>query len=183
MTTHDNRPSTSTTRPVRPIAPDDAAHGAAANPVDIRPGAGGDGGATVASHPVTPVSGAMDHPRLSTRATGNHGELLAAEHLVAMGMEVVARNWRISQFGLRGELDLVALDHVNAVVVIVEVKTRRGEGFGGPLGAVDRRKRGQLRRLALAFLSQARLPYHEVRFDVVGVRLDTRHLHHVVDAL
>lgn len=116
-------------------------------------------------------------------ATGSHGEQLAVEHLSSLGMEVLARNWRISQGDLRGELDIVALDHLNGIVVFVEVKTRRGEGFGGPLGAIDGRKRAQLRRLAMAFMGQARLPYREVRFDVVGVRLDTRHLHHVVDAL
>ncbi len=119
----------------------------------------------------------------SQATTGSVGEQLAAEHLAAMGMEVVARNWRINQADLRGELDIVALDHLNALVVIVEVKTRRGQGFGGPLGAVDARKRARLRRLAMAFMAQAQLPYREVRMDVIGVRLDTRHLHHVVAAL
>ena len=121
--------------------------------------------------------------RPTTERTGGHGETLACEHLATLGLEVVARNWRISEDGLRGELDVVALDHVNGLVVFVEVKTRRGSGFGGPLAAVDHRKVAKLRRLAMAFMAQARLPYREVRFDVVGVRLDTRHLHHVVDAL
>lgn len=98
-------------------------------------------------------------------------------------MEIIARNWRVAAQEVRGELDVVALDHDRALVVIVEVKTRTGGGFGGALAAVDRRKRRRLRRLAMAFVSQAQLPYREVRFDVIGVRLDTRHLHHVMDAL
>lgn len=98
-------------------------------------------------------------------------------------MEVVARNWRIADGDLRGELDLVALDHDAACVVVVEVKTRRGGGWGGPLAAVGRRKQVTLRRLAMAFMVRADLPYRDVRIDVVGVRLDTRHLHHVKNAL
>lgn len=98
-------------------------------------------------------------------------------------MEVVARNWRVADGDLRGELDLVALDHQSGCVVVVEVKTRRGGGWGGPLAAVGHRKQVTLRRLATAFVVAADLPYHQLRIDVIGVRLDTRHLHHVVDAL
>ncbi len=115
--------------------------------------------------------------------TGDHGETLAAEHLAALGLEVVARNWRISDGDLRGELDLVALDHDQGCVVVVEVKTRRGSGWGGPLAAIDGRKQARLRRLARAFVSRSELPYRRVRIDVIGVRLDTRHLHHVMHAL
>lgn len=122
-------------------------------------------------------------PSAGRAATGDHGETLAAEHLADLGMEVVARNWRVADGDLRGELDLVALDHDAGCVVVVEVKTRRGGGWGGPLAAVGRRKQVALRRLAIAFMVRADLPYRDVRIDVVGVRLDTRHLHHVKDAL
>ncbi len=117
------------------------------------------------------------------RRVGDHGETLAAEHLASRGLEVVARNWRIAAGDLRGELDLVALDHRAGCVVVVEVKTRRGAGWGGPLAAVGHRKQATLRRLAMAFMVDADVPYHQVRIDVIGVRLDTRHLHHVVGAL
>lgn len=102
---------------------------------------------------------------------GARGERLAAEHLAADGLEVVARNWRLTAGGLRGELDLVALDHAHAQVVICEVKTRRDDAFGGPLAAVTHTKQVRLRRLAGAFLTAARLPYRRARFDVVGVWL------------
>lgn len=121
--------------------------------------------------------------RPGPRRVGEHGETLAAEHLTSLGMELIARNWRVAAGELRGELDLVALDHVGACVVVVEVKTRRGGGWGGPLAAVGTRKQATLRRLATAFVVGARLPYHHVRIDVIGIRLDTRHLHHVVAAL
>lgn len=116
--------------------------------------------------------------------TGAVGEQLACDLLTHLGLEVVARNWRISAGELRGELDVVALDHDTRTVVMIEVKTRRGGGFGGPLAAVTPRKQAKIRRLAVAFLMAADLPYHQVRFDVVAVRLDhdPPHLDHIVEA-
>ena len=104
--------------------------------------------------------------------TGAAGEDLAARWLTAQGLQVVARNWRIAHGDLRGEIDIVALDHRARLVVVVEVKTRRGDGFGGALAAVTPRKQAKIRRLAVAFLVAADLPYRRVRFDVVAVRLD-----------
>lgn len=123
--------------------------------------------------PHRPVHG--DAPRAPVPAhqrTGAIGEDLAARHLAAQGLEVVARNWRVARGDLRGELDLVALDHDARTVVVVEVKTRRGDGFGGALAAVTPRKQARIRRLAVAFLVDAQLPYRQVRLDVVAVRLD-----------
>ncbi len=139
-----------------------------------------------AADPTTHEAG-VDHLGATSpdprRRVGDHGEVLAADHLESLGMEVVARNWRIAEGDLRGELDLVALDHEAGCVVVVEVKTRRGGGWGGPLAAVGAHKQATLRRLALAFVVQADLPYRDLRIDVIGVRLDTRHLHHLKAAL
>lgn len=104
--------------------------------------------------------------------TGQVGEDLAADFLASVGVEVVARNWRLSTGEVRGELDLVGLDHDAGLVVVCEVKTRRGDGFGGPLAAVTARKQAKIRSLAVALLAGGELPYRRVRFDVVGVRLD-----------
>lgn len=120
---------------------------------------------------------ARPHPLDDHAATplGRHGEVVAAAHLEADdGLEVVARNWRLTRGELRGELDLVALDHAVGLVVVVEVKARRDDTFGGPLVAVTRRKQQQVRRLTAALLPEAGLPYRRVRFDVVGVWLPDR---------
>jgi putative endonuclease len=96
---------------------------------------------------------------------GRAGEERAARHLIARGYEILARNWRAAE----GELDLVA--RCASHVVVVEVKTRRSDGFGDPLAAVDRRKRSRLRRLALAWClahpgeSRGR----PLRIDVIGI--------------
>lgn len=79
---------------------------------------------------------------------GRHGEDAAARLLTSEGLTLVARNWRCGE----GELDLVAVD--GADLVIVEVKTRSSELYGHPLEAVDGRKRRRLLRLAVAWAAE-----------------------------
>jgi putative endonuclease len=130
----------------------------------------------------------LDLAALSVPGTGlgQLGEDLAARHLtVDDRLEVIARNWRLATGELRGELDLVALDHARACVVVCEVKTRRdAERFGGALSAVPPRKRAKVRALTGAFLREAALPYGRIRLDVVAVDLGRCPvLHHVEAAL
>jgi putative endonuclease len=58
-----------------------------------------------------------------------------------------------------------------ATVVICEVKTRRGVGFGGGFEAVDARKRQKIRALAQVFCLQHPVGSPSIRFDVASVRL------------
>ncbi len=96
---------------------------------------------------------------------GRWGEDLAAQHLVAAGAQVLARNWRCRA----GELDIVALEP-DGTLVFCEVKTRRGTGFGEPAEAVGPHKARRLRELARRWLAESRpAGHHELRFDVVGV--------------
>lgn len=105
---------------------------------------------------------------MPTRARlGRYGEQLAVRHLERAGFLVLARNWRPAGVGLRGELDVVAQD--GGVLVVCEVKTRRGEQAGGPLAGVTPRKYGQLRVLAASYLAAADRHWDQVRFDAVGV--------------
>lgn len=78
---------------------------------------------------------------------GRAGEDRAARYLVDAGYRLIERNWRSAQ----GELDIVAARGVE--IVVVEVKTRRGDGFGHPLEAIDARKRARLWKLAMAWAS------------------------------
>ena len=89
-------------------------------------------------------------PRAMTVARqtlGRLGERLAAEHLERLGYRILVRNHRTRY----GELDLVACDDER--IVFVEVKARRS-GAGRPLEKVDWRKQGQVRAMALAWLSE-----------------------------
>lgn len=101
--------------------------------------------------------------------TGAHGEELAAAHLERGGARILARNWRPHGLGLRGELDLVAVHEQR--LLVVEVKTRRTDRFGGPLAAVTPTKQAQIRRLARAYLTSERPSCRAVRFDVIAVHL------------
>ena len=58
------------------------------------------------------------------RETGASGEALAAAYLTARGWTVLARNWRCRT----GEIDIIARDP-DGVMVVCEVKTRRGLGY------------------------------------------------------
>ena len=119
-------------------------------------------------------------------AVGRFGEDTAAGHLTAAGFSILERNWRPapkSGTGVRGEIDIIALD--GDALVIVEVKTRSGTGFGTPAESITADKRRRLRRLAVLWLAAHSGPgsggYGSVRFDVVSVlrfhdRLTVEHL-------
>nr|WP_222618107.1 YraN family protein [Nakamurella sp. PAMC28650] len=95
---------------------------------------------------------------------GRRGEDLAAAHLEGLGLVILMRNWRCKE----GEIDIVATDGLQQVV-ICEVKTRSGDGFGSPFEAVTQGKRRKLRRLAQVFLADYGMRWVSVRFDVIGV--------------
>jgi putative endonuclease len=100
---------------------------------------------------------------LQKDALGIGGEAAAERHLSAKGHRVIARRVRM-RFG---EIDLVALD--GREVVFVEVKTRRGRGFGAPEDAITWQKREHLRRCAWAWMADHRLNGRPFRIDVVSV--------------
>jgi putative endonuclease len=97
------------------------------------------------------------------QALGRYGEDLAAARLSEAGMAVLERNWR----SRAGEIDIVARD--GDVLVVCEVKTRRGLGFGSPLEAVTAVKASRLTRLALEYRRSHALAPCPLRIDVVGV--------------
>jgi putative endonuclease len=98
---------------------------------------------------------------------GALGEQLAVEHLTALGLEVLDRNWRCRY----GELDVIAADKPTRTVIFVEVKTRTSDRFGGVHQAVTPDKVRRLRRLAGLWLAEHRGSWSAVRIDVVGVRI------------
>ncbi len=96
-------------------------------------------------------------------ALGRYGEDVAARHLTAGGMAILERNWRCDL----GEIDIVARD--GDTLVVCEVKTRSGVGYGSPAEAVTRRKAARLRRLAVRWMQDREVHPPLVRIDVVGV--------------
>lgn len=94
---------------------------------------------------------------------GADGERAALDRYRERGYVLVARNWRCSI----GELDLVL--RRGDVLVVCEVKTRRGTAHGAGFEAVDARKRRKLRALTEVFLLTHDLRTVSVRFDVASV--------------
>lgn len=96
---------------------------------------------------------------------GAWGESLAASHLEDQGYEILERNWRCN----RGEIDLVA--EAGALLVFVEVKTRRGRAMGAPEEGLTTRKAQKLLDLAQIYLYQNEIEDRTWRIDLVAVEL------------
>jgi putative endonuclease len=105
-------------------------------------------------------------------AVGRRGEDAALDRYRRTGYRLLARNWRCRV----GEIDLVVVR--GGILVVCEVKTRRGSSLGGPFESVTARKREKLRRLAQAFLlsetraALAGVRVRDVRFDVASVTVE-----------
>lgn len=108
---------------------------------------------------------------------GRKGEDLAAGYLKAKGYKILHRNYRTPL----GEADMIISD--NDVLVFVEVKARSGSLFGEPFEAVDSRKQGKIRKIALYYLKLHKIE-KQVRFDVVSIvsRNGNPDIKHIIEA-
>ena len=98
---------------------------------------------------------------------GRDGEDIAVAFLRVKGAQILARNWRPSQKGVRGEIDILA--QIGEFLCFVEVKTRASDQMGAPQEAVGQSKQKQISRLALAYLSTQKNSEIPCRFDVIEV--------------
>jgi putative endonuclease len=98
---------------------------------------------------------------------GRLGERLAADRLVALGYEIVERNFRCPA----GEIDLVT--RRSDTWVFVEVRTRRGTRFGTPEESFTPRKRAHMVASAQHYLQAHNLEDVPWRIDAVAVGLST----------
>jgi len=98
---------------------------------------------------------------------------------VKKGYSIIERNFRSSY----GEIDIVAFDPRDGTLVFVEVKLRSKGSMVSPLEAVDYRKRNRLRKTALKFISERKINFDSLRFDVVGVSLgEETKIEHIINA-
>lgn len=96
---------------------------------------------------------------------GRAGEVRVGHYLESLGYEIADRNWRAPA----GEIDLVALG--DDAVIVVEVKTRSGRGYGHPFEAIDARKRARLWRLGIAWIGAhpEMCRGRRLRIDAIGL--------------
>jgi len=97
----------------------------------------------------------------ANKNTGNIGEQIACDYLVSIGYKIIDRNLKL----ICGEVDILARDKKS--IVIVEVKTVRGSGFGLAQELVRYKKQKKLRQLGRAL--EQKYPKATIRIDVVGV--------------
>ncbi len=100
-------------------------------------------------------------------AAGRKAEDLVAAALEERGAELLLRNYRRRC----GELDLVARE--GRTLVVIEVRMRSDEAYGGAAASVDRSKQRRIVLTTLQLLQQRRdLAALPVRFDVAVVSPD-----------
>lgn len=137
------------------------------------------------------------------KALGAKGEDLAHRFLQRRGYTILARNYRTptghrevdiiawqkdSELNSPAPLESSSTGHEHnglgrGILVIVEVKTRRTEGYLPVERAVDREKRGNLVHAAFAYIRRADVPWRKVRFDTISVVLEPQPLiRHTPDA-
>lgn len=96
---------------------------------------------------------------------GQLGEEMAKEYLKNKGFEILEHNCKNKY----GEIDLVCKD--KDCLVFVEVKTRVGELFGGPEGALNKKKIRRLVRNANAYMAFKAKELSSYRIDAVCIVL------------
>ncbi len=107
---------------------------------------------------------------------GQFGEELAKSFLEKKGLEFIGKNIRL----FCGEIDLLMED--KKTLVIVEVKTKKGEEFGKPQEEVDYFKQKKLLQLGSA-LSQ-KYPKKDIRIDVLAIKMgDKSEIEHIKNAV
>lgn len=100
---------------------------------------------------------------IDKRSEGRRSETEAGRHLESKGHVILERNFR----AVRGEIDLITRD--GNTLVFVEVKSATSGMFGSPEERVTWRKRRQIGKVALAYITDRGLGDSDCRFDVVSV--------------
>lgn len=96
---------------------------------------------------------------------GKLGEDLALKRIKRLGYKCLIRNYRCPL----GEIDIIAKD--GDTLVFIEIKTRRGRSLGYAKEAINRKKRRQVSKVALAYMKAHNCCDVKSRFDVVAINL------------
>jgi putative endonuclease len=104
--------------------------------------------------------------KTQNKGIGAKGEGEAEKYLKSLGYKILRRNYRL----FCGEIDILAQDSKD--IVIVEVKSVRGTGFGSAQELVRYKKQNKLKLLAKTLEQQ--YPDKTIRIDVVGIEYNWR---------
>ncbi len=107
--------------------------------------------------------------KVTTKESGDAGEARALAHLLAQGLTLVQRNYRVARGpnARGGEIDLILRER-DGTLVFAEVRSRRSNTHGGAAASVGASKRRSLILAAQHFLrTQRTVP--PCRFDVIAI--------------
>lgn len=113
----------------------------------------------------------------SRREAGTLREDQALVYLQHAGLKLLMRNYRCRT----GEIDLVMLDR--KILVLVEVRYRRANNFGGAAASVDVGKQQRLHSAARHLIyTHAELRNFPARFDIVAIESEGSKINWIKDA-
>ncbi|MDO8602637.1 MAG: YraN family protein [Candidatus Omnitrophota bacterium] len=96
--------------------------------------------------------------------SGRKGEEQAIACLRKNGYKIIEKNYRTKL----GEIDIIADD--KGVISFVEVRSKNSPGFGLPEETINKKKKAQISKIALAYIKQCNLMDKSCRFDVVCIQ-------------
>ncbi|MFH0888410.1 MAG: YraN family protein [Planctomycetota bacterium] len=106
---------------------------------------------------------------MTTKETGQKGEILAETFLKKQGYRIVERNFKCKF----GEIDLIG--YKKKVLSFIEVKTRLSSDFGEPFDAINKVKQKKLSRLADYYIYKKKIPSSvPCQFDVVSILMNNK---------
>ena len=108
---------------------------------------------------------------VTTKSRGDEAEERALQHLLAQGLTLVERNYRVARGpSARGaEVDLIMrAPDADGTLVFVEVRQRSGRTHGGAAATVTRGKQQRCILGAQFYLSNLKV-WPPCRFDVVAI--------------
>ena len=106
----------------------------------------------------------------TSKKAGDAGEARALAHLLAQGLTLVQRNYRVARgpHARGGEVDLIMRER-DGTLVFVEVRSRQSAAFGGAAASVSASKQRSLVLAAQYFLMSTQRSPPPCRFDVVAL--------------
>ncbi|MDZ7937735.1 MAG: YraN family protein [Rhodoferax sp.] len=107
-----------------------------------------------------------DQAKATTKQRGDAGEQVALQHLQALGLKLVCRNYRTPGRG-GGEIDLIVREP-DGTLVFVEVRQRSSSRHGGAAASVSAVKQRRIIFAARHYLLRVS-PVPPCRFDVVTI--------------
>jgi len=97
---------------------------------------------------------------------GEKSEQLACRYLLKQGLQLIEKNFR-SKYG---EIDLIMKD--NETLVIIEVRFRKSNKYGGALESISRKKQSRIIATTQYYLSTHKVN-SSIRFDAITMSSNT----------